>query len=70
MISPVTGSIITSLNIPVVSATAPSFRIRPDPTHRYSDSPDEGALVCVGDVGGGILAEVLDDTQVCVAAHE
>lgn len=39
MISPVTGSIISLSNSSVVSATAISFRIRPDPTHRYSDSP-------------------------------
>lgn len=40
MISPVTGSIISSsTTTSVVSATTISLRIRPDPTHRYSDSP-------------------------------
>ena len=39
MISPVTGPIISSSNISVVSATAVPSRIKPDPTHRQSDSP-------------------------------
>jgi hypothetical protein len=53
MISPVTGSIIMPSTTSVVSVTAISFRIRPNPTHRYSDSPDNRVLR----VGSGLDRE-------------
>lgn len=39
MISPVTGSIVTSTHSVVKCFTAISCLIRPIPTHRYSDGP-------------------------------